>query len=188
MIKNLAAAMAITSAADAVAIKMDYSDIELTGVEPSAQSIQPALDYSTVNIMDLISMDDAVDYSAQPIVPTPPSPPVLDNSHKDISIDYSEQLIPQLVQPVQALPAGIPPPPGLDYMANSISLPPGFDEDALTQPMFVSGGEADLMDYGGPIDNCCRIYSLKDFKGVYYDVCVFKSGVATEYDLKMIGW
>ena len=56
MIKNLAAAMAITSAADAVAIKMDYdySDIKLTGVEPSAQSIQPAVDYSTVNIMDMI--------------------------------------------------------------------------------------------------------------------------------------
>ena len=54
MIKNLAAAMAITSAADAVAIKMDYSDIELTGVEPSAQSIQPAVDYSNVNIMDMI--------------------------------------------------------------------------------------------------------------------------------------
>ena len=116
----------------------------------------------------------------------------------DSGIDYSEQLIPQPVQPIQALP---PTPqyttiPGTDWMANyelaygnhTISLPPGFDEDALTQPMFVSGGEADLMDYGGPIDNCCRIYSLKDFKGVYYDVCVFKSGVATEYDLKMIGW
>ena len=61
-------------------------------------------------------------------------------------------------------------------------------EDSLTQPMFVSGGQADSFDYGGPIDNCCRIYSQKHYTGVYYDVCVFKSGVATEYDLKMIGW
>ena len=94
----------------------------------------------------------------------------------DIGIDYSEQLIPQ---PVQDLPAGILPPPNLAL---------GNYEDALTQPMFVSGGQAGRVDYGGPIDNCCRIYSLEYFMGGYYDVCVFKSGVATEYDLKMIGW
>ena len=67
----------------------------------------------------------------------------------DIGIDYSEQLIPQ---PVQDLPAGILPPPNLVL---------GNYEDALTQPMFVSGGQAGRVDYGGPIDNCCRIYSLE---------------------------
>ena len=94
------------------------------------------------------------------IHPTPSNPPAVDYTDKplEIAIDYSQHIIPL----------------------------PGIDDDDLTQPMFVSGGEAD--DTGIPLDNCCRIYSLKDFKGVHYDVCVFKSGVATQYDLKMIGW
>ena len=128
-------------------------------------------------------MDDAVDYSAQPIVPTPPSPPVSDNSIMDIGIDYSGQFIPIPVPPTPSPPQDTIL-PGTDWMANQMQN----YEDSLTQPMFVSGGQAGRVDYGGPIDNCCRIYSLEYFMGGYYDVCVFKSGVATEYDLKMIGW